>query len=67
MQERPKHASITREVLQSLAQVHGVDIPNERLDPVLKQYQNYLETLEQLESLPLPRESEPEITFRLKR
>jgi len=66
MQQRLRQTGITKEVLKSLAQLQGVDIPNERLDAVFKQYQSYIETLEQLDSLPLARESEPEITYSLR-
>jgi len=59
-------AGITKEVLRSLALANGVEIPEERLEQVLKQYQSYLETLAQLDSLPLARESEPEIIYSLR-
>jgi hypothetical protein len=66
MQDRPSDAGITKDVIKSLAQVHGVNIPDDRLDSVLKQYQNYLETLRRLESLPIGREAEPEIIYSLR-
>ena len=59
-------AEITKEMLKSLAAANGVDLPNERLDAVLKQYQEYLKTLEKLDSLPLSREAEPEIIYSLR-
>jgi hypothetical protein len=67
MQNRQPQTGITKEVLRSLALVNGVDIPEERLEAVLKQYQSYLETLTQLDSLPLGRESEPEIIYSLRK
>jgi hypothetical protein len=54
---------ITKELLRTLALAQGVQLPEERLDAVLRQYQSYLQTLAQLDSLPLAREAEPEITF----
>jgi hypothetical protein len=57
---------ITKEVLKALASANDVNIPEERLDVVLKQYQDYLKILEKLDSLPLAQESEPEIIYTLR-
>jgi len=54
---------ITKEFIRTLALTHGVTLPEQRLDAVLKQYQAYLQSLARMESLPLPREAEPEILF----
>ena len=54
---------ITKELLRALALAQGVNLPEERLDAVLRQYQNYLQSLARMESLPLSREVEPEILF----
>ena len=54
---------ITKELLRTLALAQGVNLPEERLDAVLRQYQNYLQSLARMESLPLSREVEPEILF----
>jgi len=54
---------ITKELLRTLAEANGVKLPEERLDAVLRQYQNYLQALARLDTLPLPREAEPEILF----
>jgi hypothetical protein len=63
-QEAAMQASgITKELLRTLALAQGVTLPDERLDAVLRQYQNYLQSLARMESLPLPREAEPEILF----
>ena len=59
-------ADITKDILKSLALANGVEIPEERLDAVLKQYQDYLKILSQLDSLPLAREAEPEIIYSLR-
>lgn len=56
-------AEITKDILKSLALANGVEIPDERLDAVLKQYEEYLKIIAQWDSLPLARESEPEITY----
>ena len=54
---------ITKELIRTLAIAQGVNLPDERLDAVLRQYQNYLQSLARMESLPLSREAEPEILF----
>ena len=54
---------ITREFIRTLALTQGVTLPENRLDAVLKQYQSFLQSLARMESLPLPREAEPEILF----
>jgi len=54
---------ITKELLRTLALTQGVTLPEVRLDPILKQYQAYLQSLARMESLPIPREAEPEILF----
>ena len=58
-------SGMTKELLRTLALANGVNLPEERLDAVLRQYQNYLETLTRLDTLPLPREAEPEIIYSL--
>lgn len=57
--------AITRDFIQSLARANGLEIPEERLELVLRQYQNFLRTLEELDSLPLGREAEPATVFSL--
>lgn len=51
----------TRELVRDLAAASGLTIPEERLDLVLRQYKEYLQTLRELASLELPRETEPAI------
>ena len=58
---------ITKEFIQKLARANGLEIPEERLEVVLRQYQSFLRTLERLESLPLPREADPATVFSLER
>jgi hypothetical protein len=54
---------ITLETIRSLAQANGLTIPEERLPLVLRQYQGFLRTLERLDALDLPPETEPATTF----
>lgn len=49
--------------IQNLAEANGLKIPPERLAAVLRQYQSYLRTLEQMDAVALERETEPAITF----
>jgi hypothetical protein len=62
-----QNPDVTKEMLKALAAANGVDIPDERLDAVLKQYKDYLKILAQIDSLPLAREAEPEITYSLRK
>ena len=57
--------AVDRNYIQALAEANGLRIPDDRLDVVLRQYQNFLRTLEQIDSVPLPKETEPAITFTL--
>jgi hypothetical protein len=56
-------SGITKELLRALALSQGVTLPEARLDAVLKQYEAYLQSLARMESLPIARETEPEILF----
>ena len=56
-------SGVTKEFVQTLAKANGLDLPEERLEIVRSQYERYLETLERLETLNLPREAEPAITY----
>jgi len=49
--------------IQALAEANGISIPQDRLELVLKQYQGFLRTLEQMDTVELTRETEPAITF----
>ena len=50
-------------LITALAEAQGLTIPEERLAIVLRQYQNFLRTLEEINKVPLERETEPAITF----
>jgi hypothetical protein len=45
--------------IRTLAAANGLRIPDERLELVRRQYESFLRTLIELETLPLPREAEP--------
>ena len=49
--------------IQAFAEANGISIPQDRLEMVLKQYQGFLRTLEQMDTVELARETEPAITF----
>jgi hypothetical protein len=57
--------AVDRNLIQALAEANGLTIPEERLDVVLRQYQSFLRTLERIDSVPLPKETEPAITYTL--
>jgi hypothetical protein len=56
---------VTRDMVRALAAANGLTIPEERLELVRRQYEGYLRTLEQLDALELPRETEPATVFAL--
>ena len=60
-----QQTAITRELIQALALANGLNLPDDRVDVVLEQYESYLRTIEELDSLSLPQESEPAILFSL--
>jgi hypothetical protein len=57
--------AITRDFIRTLAAANGLTIPEDRLDVVLRQYEGFMRTLEKINTLPLPRESEPATTYSL--
>ena len=56
---------VTREFIRTLAAANGIAIPDERLDLVRLQYQGFIRGLAEINALPLPRETEPSITYAL--
>jgi hypothetical protein len=58
-------AQATREFVRALAEANGLTLPEERLDLVLRQYENFLRSLNELNTLPLPVEAEPAFVFGL--
>lgn len=55
----------TKDFIRTLAAANGIKIPEERLEPVLRQYDSFMRTLEQINSLTLPAETEPAVVFAL--
>jgi hypothetical protein len=56
---------ITKDFIRTLAAANGLTIPEERLDVVQRQYESYLRTLDEIEHLELPRETDPSILYTL--
>jgi hypothetical protein len=56
----------TKDFVRTLAAVNGIEIPEERLEPVLRQYESFMRTLEEINSLSLPAEIEPAFSFSLR-
>ena len=59
------NAAVNAGMVRALAEANGISIPDDRLDIVLKQYQAYLDLLEQLDTFLLSREAEPAVKFEL--
>ena len=55
----------TKELIRELAAANGLTIPEGRLELVLRQYESFLRSLQEINSLPLPIEAEPAIVFAL--
>jgi len=55
--------AVDENYIKNLAEANGLNIPQERLGTVLRQYQSYLRTMEEIDTVPLERETEPAITF----
>ena len=51
--------SVTNDFIKMLALANGLNIPDERLERVRKQYEGYLQQLERINALELDREAEP--------
>ena len=56
---------VTKETIKTLAQANGLSIPDERLERVLRQYQNFMRLIERLDAYELKREEEPQTVFTL--
>jgi hypothetical protein len=55
----------TIDLVRALAAANGLTIPDERLALVRREYASLLQTLERINSLPLPIETEPAFVFSL--
>ena len=56
-------AQSTTDFIRTLAQANGLTIPEERLELVLQQYESFLRSLNELNTLELPLEAEPAFVF----
>ncbi len=56
---------VNREFIAALAAANGLDLPDKRLDRVLKQYQSFMRQIARLDAFELKREAEPSVTFSL--
>lgn len=52
-------SGLTKEFVRALTQANGLDLPDERLEPLVRQYESELRRLERLDTLNLPREAQP--------
>ena len=52
-----------RTTIKALAEANGINFPDDRLDLILRQYQGFLRTLEEIDKATFARETEPAITF----
>jgi Asp-tRNA(Asn)/Glu-tRNA(Gln) amidotransferase C subunit len=56
---------ITKDFVRTLAAANGLAIPDDRLEVVQRQYESFLRTLDEIQQLELPRETEPSILYTL--
>ena len=56
---------MTKEAIQTLAAANGLSLPEDRLEVVLKQYEDFLQLLARLDSWELEMGEEPATTFSL--
>ena len=52
---------VTNAFIKTLAAANGIDVPEERLDLVRRQYESLMRNLAQINSLSMPRETEPAV------
>jgi hypothetical protein len=55
--------AMDRTTIKALAEANGINFPDDRLDLILRQYQGFLRTLEEIDKATFARETEPAITF----
>jgi hypothetical protein len=56
---------VTKEFIRALAAANGITLAEDRLELVRVQYQSFLRGLAEINTLPLPPETEPSITYSL--
>ncbi|MBI3933922.1 MAG: hypothetical protein HY316_04465 [Acidobacteria bacterium] len=57
--------AVDRALIRSRAEATGLTIPEDRLDAVLRQYEGFLRIVEEIDKLPIGRETEPVLEFSL--
>src|ERR1700675_3240619 len=60
---RRRVMGMDRSTIKTLAEANGLNFSDDRLDLILRQYQGFLRTMEEIDSVEYPRETEPAITF----
>jgi hypothetical protein len=56
---------VTKDTIKTLAQANGLPMPDERLERVLHQYQNFMRLIERLDAYELKMDEEPQTVFTL--
>ena len=56
---------VTKETIKTLSQANGLPLPDERLERVLHQYQNFMRLIERLDAYELKMDEEPQTIFTL--
>lgn len=57
--------AVDQAFIKNLAEANGLTIPEDRLEVVLRQYQNFLRTIERMDAVHIEKEVEPVIDFSL--
>jgi hypothetical protein len=52
---------VTGEFIKTLAAANGIQLPDERVELVRRQYESLMRSLAVINSLPIPKETEPAI------
>jgi hypothetical protein len=55
--------AVDEALIKALAEADGLRFPQDRLAAILRQYQAFLRTLDEIDTVALARETEPAITF----
>jgi len=56
---------VTKETIKTLAQANGLPMPDERLERVLHQYQNFMRLIARLDAYEMKMDEEPQTIFTL--
>ena len=55
--------AMDRSTIKALAEANGLNFPDDRLDQILRQYEGFLRTMAEIDTVEYPRETEPAITY----